>query len=322
MIGRLASRGSRLPGAVRRSPRSLPTRAEASAREDLNDRRRFVGALRDQLAQVCMSALEPDLIILDEFQRFKHLLRTDEPAGELAQQLFGFRDHRGERCPRPSALGDAVQDVHARRGGRRRPLRRSRRHAALPLRRPGRDRAVRARSSSAYRERSSASTPAHLERAVALKEQLESKLRASWCAPSGSRPRRIETGCSLSADPDGVALETGELESFSALDGLARALDAGDVLEYWKSAPYLLDFMDDYKLVRSFERAGRSERPKRFASCCATSAAPLGRRRALPQARSREPAAAQPDHRGARHGGVAPALDSAVAPVLRARRAV
>ncbi len=43
-----------------------------------------------------MDALEPDLIILDEFQRFRRLLDGTDPAGELAQQLFGFRDHRNE----------------------------------------------------------------------------------------------------------------------------------------------------------------------------------------------------------------------------------
>jgi hypothetical protein len=37
-------------------------------------RTQWIGELRRLLARECLAALEPDLIILDEFQRFKHLL--------------------------------------------------------------------------------------------------------------------------------------------------------------------------------------------------------------------------------------------------------
>jgi hypothetical protein len=65
--------------------------------------------------------------------------------------------------------------------------------------------------------------------------------------------------------PEGLQLETTELESFAAIDGLARGLDAGDVLEYWKSAPYLLTFMDDYKLIRTLDRVGEESTAAHFA---------------------------------------------------------
>ena len=48
--------------------------------------------LRRLLADACLDALEPDLIILDEFQRFKELLDTHTPSGELAQHLFEYED--------------------------------------------------------------------------------------------------------------------------------------------------------------------------------------------------------------------------------------
>src|SRR5262249_25275317 len=53
----------------------------------------LVGSLRRVLAEVSVDCLEPDLVILDEFQRFKHLLeRPDEGAesevSQLAHQLF------------------------------------------------------------------------------------------------------------------------------------------------------------------------------------------------------------------------------------------
>ena len=51
-----------------------------------------IGRLRKLLASVCVDGLEPDLVILDEFQRFKGMLETRpekrDPAAELAQTLF------------------------------------------------------------------------------------------------------------------------------------------------------------------------------------------------------------------------------------------
>ena len=55
-------------------------------------RNEVIGHLRSLLASVCVDGLEPDLVILDEFQRFKGMLETRPeertPAAELAQALF------------------------------------------------------------------------------------------------------------------------------------------------------------------------------------------------------------------------------------------
>ena len=40
----------------------------------------------------CLDALEPDLVILDEFQRFRDLLNPRTTSGELAQRLFEYED--------------------------------------------------------------------------------------------------------------------------------------------------------------------------------------------------------------------------------------
>src|SRR5439155_1275128 len=56
--------------------------------------RELVAELRRLLAQASIQALEPDLVVLDEFQRFRYLLTTDTPAGELAGQLFMQPDAR------------------------------------------------------------------------------------------------------------------------------------------------------------------------------------------------------------------------------------
>jgi len=65
-------------------------------------RNRILGTLRKMLADICVQALQPDLIILDEFQRFKGLLEARDghvdPAGELAQALFNAPTPEGHRC--------------------------------------------------------------------------------------------------------------------------------------------------------------------------------------------------------------------------------
>ena len=43
-------------------------------------------------------------------------------------------------------------------------------------------------------------------------------------------------------------LEAGDLRAYVTAERVARRLRAGGVLEYWKSAPYLLNFMESYKL--------------------------------------------------------------------------
>ena len=54
------------------------------------ERTDVVATLRAVLAAACVTALEPDLVILDEFQRFRYLLgpaRRGEQAGARALQL-------------------------------------------------------------------------------------------------------------------------------------------------------------------------------------------------------------------------------------------
>ena len=61
-------------------------------REARTERSAFVGKLRNLLAETCVRMLEPDLVILDEFQRFKHLLGGEDDASVLARKLFEYSD--------------------------------------------------------------------------------------------------------------------------------------------------------------------------------------------------------------------------------------
>ena len=56
----------------------------------------LIGKLRGKLSHACVEALEPDLIIMDEFQRFRDLLHGKSPAAELARELFDYCDADGQ----------------------------------------------------------------------------------------------------------------------------------------------------------------------------------------------------------------------------------
>ena len=69
--------------------------ATDSTHAQIQRRLAIVGELRRILAEVSVGCLEPDLVILDEFQRFKHLLERPEADSErevsqLAHDLFTY----------------------------------------------------------------------------------------------------------------------------------------------------------------------------------------------------------------------------------------
>ncbi len=82
--------------AARRAARPAPTSSPISAGKpegDLGWRRdRLVGKLRQLVARAAVEHLEPDLVILDEFQRFKDLLDADDEGARLANAIFDHPD--------------------------------------------------------------------------------------------------------------------------------------------------------------------------------------------------------------------------------------
>lgn len=104
-----------------------------------DDRRVLIGEVRRILAIVGIAALEPDLVVLDEFQRFKDLLRPDPDnfAAELAHRLFDYKDSVTGRRTRTLLLSATPYRMYNDgRRDRQRPLRRLPRHMHVPV--PGR----------------------------------------------------------------------------------------------------------------------------------------------------------------------------------------
>lgn len=198
----------------------------------------LIGRMRTELARASVQALEPDLIILDEFQRFRHLLDPDShtEAAELARSLFAYGDARVlllSATPIKSftyAEEAIAGDDHARDLGK-----------ILEFLTEGSniDPAEIGDALSEYRRRAVTG-----ESAQEARQQVEAGL--TQVMSRTERPRVGEHGMLLEEDvPLGV--EGGDLAGWVGLKRLADAIHAPMTLDYWKSAPYFANFLDGYK---------------------------------------------------------------------------
>ena len=230
------------------------------APRDNRHKNRFIGDLRDWLARSCLEALRPDLIILDEFQRFKHLLAAPDtpgfnPAAELAHELFDHTDHASGSEARVLLLSATPYKMHTNHAddedhhedlvetvrfllendqagveGLRRDLRSLRRG----LMQIGRDGGAAAREA-----RDAVQTT--LRRVMVRTERL------------AATPDR--SGMLQEQRCEGLRLDEESVSTFLASARLSRHLGVPDPLEYWKSAPYLLNFADRYRIGEELDVA-------------------------------------------------------------------
>ena len=237
--------------------RFLRLAAQLGARENLTEdekreRTEIISTLRTTLAGVCIESLEPDLVILDEFQRFSDLLEGKDEASQLAQQLFhypgvrvmllsatpyrmfttadepGGDGHYADLIRTISFLQDDVAGTQA---------------FELALEHYGRELFHIGSGDDAGLRQARDELTSMLRRVMVRTERL---------AVTASRDGMLkEIIC------PGVRVIERDVKSFLALQALGRSLEVPDVIEYWKSAPYLLNFMDDYDLKRKFVGAVR-----------------------------------------------------------------
>ena len=221
--------------------------------EDRSEQIRFIGQLRSMLAEVCVTALEPDLVILDEFQRFKHLLDGRDATAKLARQLFTYSDDTAEvRLLLLSATPYRMYTLHheSSRDDHYRDFQRTVEFLDPELKESGNLR----RLLEDYRQ-AMYRIEFETERLVRLKGKIERQLRRIM-----SRTERLQVsprsdGMLCEVPCEGLELTAEDVQDFLALEKIGREVKQPRVLEYWKSAPYLLSFMDGYKLkIKVVER--------------------------------------------------------------------
>ena len=220
--------------------------------ETLAHRRRFVSGLRRLLANACLDAMEPDLVILDEFQRFRELLNPDTESGELAQRLFEYEDsHTKVRTMLLSAtpykmytVSHEVDDDHYRdflntveflQGptGSVEPLEESLRQFRAELPRVAGEGGFGVEATnrlSGHRNR----IQKELSRVMSRTERRSADMVGDPMLAAMDLP---------------VELDSDDVEAYLSARDIAAAAGAPGIMEYWKSTPYLLSFMEQYRLA-------------------------------------------------------------------------
>jgi hypothetical protein len=222
--------------------------------DDWTEGRTIVGELRALLAETCLEALEPDFIILDEFQRFKTLLDGQEEASILAQGLFNFADaHSQARVLLLSATPykmytlsqESEQDDHFKDFLRTVRFLQNDESKTLEFE----------NLLTGFRSELFHLGHDGAERLTKLKSEIEHQLRKIMVRTERLAISANRDGMLTEMPIKGVTPQPQDLESFVRLQEISELVEHGQTIEFWKSAPYLLNFMDDYELKNSFAEA-------------------------------------------------------------------
>ncbi|ALI28813.1 Helicase, C-terminal [Mycolicibacterium fortuitum] len=194
--------------------------------------------LRGALAKASVESLEPDLVILDEFQRFRHLIdpASDNPASELAHHLFNYRHAKvlllsaTPYKPYTTVAGDSEDDHYQDF------------MTTLSFLTAG-DPASMERIRTAFR----GYRQAVVVGANAADDAIELRNALIPFMSRSERPR-LEEGRDLLVRRVVSHVPTpDDLRGYAALQAFAREVDSPVSLDYWKSIPYFASFMDGYR---------------------------------------------------------------------------
>jgi len=227
---------------------------------------RLVRELKDALSDVCVDYIDADIYILDEFQRFKELVNreSESEAAQIARRIFAKEHARIlllSATPFKAYTGDS-------------PLESGEEHykefrTILSFLFDGQDDCLRS-----YEGHRQALFKQLLELGVKLddidsshRDAVQHILRRVMC-----RTERI----SVSQDYNAMTVDkwhthplhmsSGDIENFIATDNIVRCLNESDPkaknqlhppVEFCKSAPFPLSFLDDYKLKQQIRARKR-----------------------------------------------------------------
>ena len=201
--------------------------------------RRIVGGLRRMLARAAVQALEPDLVILDEFQRFRDLLdvKTGGEAAELAHAFFTQSDARvlllSATPYKPFTYVEETTDG----GGHYEDFLKTLEFLAASEEPVDTLRA----DLGALRQAALSGEPT-----AAIRDRVQAQLRR-WIART-ERPTDTRHATALETTTGRFGVRADDFLGYVALRRVADAVEAPLSVEYWKSAPYFLNFLTGYRV--------------------------------------------------------------------------
>ncbi len=219
--------------------------------EQKKQARKLTADMRQMLARCSVRALEPDLIILDEFQRFNDLLTTGDgcsDAAELANHLFQQDTARvlllSATPYKPYTLANEAEngEDHYRDFFK-----------TLNFLDAGNGRIEVIRESLAEFRRAILAGKGIGD----IRETLENHLTKLLCRTE--RPLTESNGTGTITIIKSSAAMAHDLAGYVALHRLAEAVEAPLSVEYWKSAPYFANFLDGYRMGERLKDALKDE---------------------------------------------------------------
>lgn len=212
-------------------------------------RTRLVGRLRQLVARASVHHLEPDLVILDEFQRFKDLLDTEDEGAQLAKAIF---DHEDAKVLLLSATPYKMYTLPDEPEGddHYNDFTRTVRFLAG-------DQRARVVESNLRILREAVLAGGDHRRAIEARDVAQKELRRviSRTERLASTPDR--DGMLREFELPGTRLTSEDLHSWRTFDDVARLIDRHDVFEYWRSTPYPLNLMEhsSYQIRKKLQAA-------------------------------------------------------------------
>ena len=218
------------------------------------ERYQLIGQLRHVVARASIDKLEPDLVILDEFQRFKSLMDPESEGAELARALFDYKDarllllsatpYKMYTLPDDPEGDDHYEDF-------------TKTVSFLA----GADRAAHVSSAMSSMRKALYSgdlVAAEMAKDVAQKELRRVIVRTERLASTPDRDGMI-TARAL----PGVKLEPNDVRTFVSAVAVGKVIKhRHDLLEYWRSSPYLFEFMDEYMVKKDLQLQAERANPK------------------------------------------------------------
>jgi hypothetical protein len=215
-------------------------------------RNQLIARLRRALARSCLAVFEPDLIILDEFQRFRNLLHTGDEKDEAAQLAHQLFTSAGSKILLLSATPYKMYTVSAETEGDdhyRDFLETSR----FLLSKKPEDVNQLEQGLVTYRKGlCGQDIGIPLEDAL---HAIETCLRKVMCRTERLAATADRNGMLKEVRTPLVPMVPEDFLEYRLLSKLARQVDADDPIELWKSSPYLINIMEDSYRLKSLLRS-------------------------------------------------------------------
>lgn len=223
------------------------------------NRYRLIGQMRNLVARAAVEALEPDLVILDEFQRFKDLLNMGTAGADLAHAIFEQPTARvlllSATPYKMYTLPDEPEgDDHYNDFRNTVKFLAGENEAGLVL-------------DGLKTMRQTLISGGDHKVAQQAKEDVEARLRRVIARTERGRSTAERDGMLREKAVDQMSTTPADLLAYVSASRISACLpQASDIFEYWRSSPYVLNIMEHYQVKKRLDAALSAPTPELLAA--------------------------------------------------------